>query len=325
MIEVLATGAPNSVQDLGRSQVLRHGVSRSGAMDRTSHCIANLLVGNDDDAATIEIALFPCRLRFKSQVAFACCGGDSRITLGERVVPSWWVMTAQAGDTLVVEAPTRGARVYVAVQGGIDVPSVLGSRSTDLKSGFGGLQGRGLKRGEEIQVAASSPQRDLRRGVGVIPRELPELLAQLAAGQVRVRVLAGAEFERFAPASAEQFFGTDYLVTAEANRMGYRLQGAPLALTAPVELLSHGIVPGTIQVPPSGQPIIQLAEANTCGGYPKIANVISADLWRLAQAPVGCAIRFERVDQAQAVQALKDQREELAALRRDLPLVLPRG
>ena len=205
MIEVLATGAPNSVQDLGRSQVLRHGVSRSGAMDRTSHCIANLLVGNDDDAATIEIALFPCRLRFKSQVAFACCGGDSRITLAERVVPSWWVMTAQAGDTLVVEAPTRGARVYVAVQGGIDVPSVLGSRSTDLKSGFGGLQGRGLKRGEEIQVAASSPQRDLRRGVGVIPRELPELLAQLAAGQVRVRVLAGAEFERFAPASAEQF------------------------------------------------------------------------------------------------------------------------
>jgi biotin-dependent carboxylase-like uncharacterized protein len=325
MIEVLSTGAPNSVQDLGRDQVLRHGVSRSGAMDRTAHAIANLLVGNDEAAATIEVALFPCRLKFKSRVTFACCGADSRITLGERVVPTWWVTTAQAGDTLVVEAPTRGARVVIAVQGGIDVPPVLGSRATDLKSGFGGIEGRGLKRGEEIAIAAAGPQQDLPRGVGVIPAELPELLAQVAAKRVHVRVLAGAELERFTPRSVEQFLGSDYVVTPEANRMGYRLQGAPLALTAPVELLSHGIVPGTIQVPPAGQPIIQLAEANTCGGYPKIANVISADLWRLAQTPVGCALRFEMVEQEQAVRSLKAQREERQVLRRDLPLMLARG
>ncbi|BDB24079.1 hypothetical protein Tamer19_21900 [Cupriavidus sp. TA19] len=331
MIEILSTGAPNVVQDLGRRGHLGIGVGRSGAMDAMALSLANALAGNDDGAAGIEISLFPFRMRFQSDTVFACTGSDSRVLLDERVLAPWWSKRARAGQVLVVERPRRGARAYLAFAGGIDVAPVLGSRSTDLKGGFGGWEGRGLRRGDVLPLANATPEATPAAkpalqgsGLGLIPNDIPAFWQELSQGCVTVRAVPAAEYEQFSEQARTAFTGTEYKVTPDANRQGYRLAGEALTLTWPLELLSHGIVPGTVQVPPSGQPIIQLAEANTCGGYPKIATVIEADLWRLAQAPVGCRVRFMAVGQDQALAASQAQSEERASLRSNLALMAQR-
>jgi len=325
MMQVLTSGAMNLVQDRGRTGYLHLGVCRGGAMDALSLDYANALVGNEADAAGIEIAMFPFKLRFDRDAVFACTGGDARIELDGSLVAPWWSRSARAGQTLVVQRPARGMRVVLGVSGGVDVPLLLGARGTDLKAGYGGFEGRGLKRLDTLALHPHHGPALPGAGLGCVPRQVPELLRQLAEGCVTVRVLPAAEFEEFTAESVQRLFGAPWTVTADANRQGYRLQGdAPLQMTARRELLSHGIVPGVVQVPPAGQPIIQLAEANTCGGYPKIATVIEADLWRLGQVPSGCALRFERVDVAAAVAALREQDDDLRALRANLPLVAKR-
>ncbi|MCT8179216.1 biotin-dependent carboxyltransferase family protein [Variovorax sp. CY25R-8] len=304
MIEILSSGLPNVVQDLGRTGHLRIGVSRSGAMDALALSAANGLVANEAAAAGIEIGLFPFRLRFRADLRFACTGADAGIALDGRALPPWWSASATAGQTLEIAAPRRGARVYLAFSGGIDVPLVLGSRSTDLKGGFGGLEGRGLRRGDLLPLRpprATQATHATGGHTGILPASLPRFWQELAAGCIVVRAVAGAEHEHFTEASRAAFANEAYEVTREANRMGYRLSGSALALQRPLELFSHGILPGTVQVPPSGQPIVQLAEANTCGGYPKIAHVIDIDLWRLAQARPGTRVRFELLDPADAL------------------------
>ncbi|MFD1329996.1 5-oxoprolinase subunit C family protein [Mycoplana ramosa] len=308
MIEILSTGAVNSVQDLGRSGFLDVGVGWSGAMDTAAMAAANLLIGNPPNAAGIEVSLFPFRLRFLRDTVFALTGADCPVTLGDRSLPSWWAETARAGETLTLGLPRAGARAYLAMGGGLNVPEVLGSRATDLKSGFGGWQGRGLNRGDRLPLVVGGALPE--GGIGIDPTTLRDGGAPTESPVV-LRVLPSAEYLAFTDTALETFFSTAWIVTNEANRMGYRLSGPDLALTRKLELFSHGIMPGTVQVPPSGQPIIQLAEANTCGGYPKIANVIEADLWRLAQAPVGATLRFALVDRAEAVAALVRQRRAL--------------
>ncbi|WP_454742715.1 5-oxoprolinase subunit C family protein [Cupriavidus necator] len=325
MIEVLSTGAPNLVQDLGRPGHLGIGVGRSGAMDAMALSLANALVGNDDGEAGIEISLFPFRVRFQSDTVFACTGSDSRLLLDERALAPWWGRRASAGQVLVVERPRRGARAYLAFSGGIDVAPVLGSRSTDLKGGFGGWAGRGLRRGDVLPLGNAGNPVLQASGLGLIPNDIPPFWQELSRGCITVRAVPAAEYELFSHEARTVFTTTDYKVTPDANRQGYRLAGEALTLSRPLELLSHGIVPGTIQAPPSGQPIIQLAEANTCGGYPKIATVIEADLWRLAQAPVGCSVRFMTVDQDQAISASKAQADERASLRSNIALMARRS
>ncbi|SCU75280.1 putative hydrolase subunit [Cupriavidus necator] len=325
MIEVLSTGAPNVVQDLGRPGHLGIGVGRSGAMDAMALSLANALVGNEDVAAGIEISLFPFRVRFQCETVFACTGSDSRLLLDGNLLAPWWGRRVKAGEVLVVERPRRGARAYLAFAGGIDVPTVLGSRSTDLKCGFGGWEGRGLRRGDVLPLG-KAPAALLRgSGLGLIPGDLPAFWRDLSQGCIAVRAVPAAEYEWFSAEARAAFTTTPYKVTPDANRQGYRLAGEALALTRPLELLSHGIVPGTIQVPPSGQPIIQLAEANTCGGYPKIATVIEADLWRLAQAPAGCELRFVPVDQDQAIAVSQAQGLERSLLRSSIALMAGRS
>ncbi|MDQ2140222.1 biotin-dependent carboxyltransferase family protein [Alcaligenaceae bacterium B3P038] len=324
-MEVLSSGALNLVQDLGRTGLLSQGISGAGAMDRPALTMGNLLVGNPEDAAGIEISIFPFRVRFRQVTTFACTGAVGPVTLDDRAIPPWWTLTAQPGQTLVVAPPTHGARAYLSVRGGIDTPVVLNSRSTDIKAGFGGLEGRGLKRGDLLPVGAADDQPALQTGIGVVPAALTDYVRELERGEVAVRVLPGAEYLRYTEAARDAFTHTPFAITPDANRMGYRLSGATLALAAPLELLSHGIVPGTIQVPPAGQPIIQLADANTCGGYPKIANVIGADLWRVAQAPIGTRLRFSLVSPQQAAEALQAQAYELNRIRGNLAHLRARG
>ena len=270
------------------------GVSRSGAMDAPALMFANQLVGNDECAAGIEVSNFPLRLRLEADTTFACTGAQCRMVLDDQPVSTWWRVDAKAGQVLKLERPTLGARAYLAFGGGLDIPLVMGSRSTDLKAGFGGHFGRGLKRDDCLAVL-QQPQSTM-SGFGITPEDRAAFWRELGSGCVEVRVLAAAEHECFTEDALAAFSCSTYEITAQANRVGYRLSGPSLLLRQPLELLSHGIVPGTIQVPPAGQPIVQMAEANTCGGYPKIATVIEADLWRLAQAPTGCAVRFCVVD-----------------------------
>ncbi|CAN7555538.1 biotin-dependent carboxyltransferase family protein [Pararhizobium sp. LjRoot235] len=321
MIEILSTGAVNSVQDLGRTGYLNAGVGRSGMMDAPALEVANMLVGNDKGAAGIEVALFPFRLRFDVDTVFAVAGADCPAKLGDRQVPGWWAMNAKAGEVLTLGLPRSGARAVIAFQGGIDVPLVLGSRSTDLKSVFGGFEGRGLHRGDRLALAGTS--RKVLRMEGGYGADVSALRGFATENDeaILLRVLPSAEYAAFTDEALSKFHETDWLITNDANRMGYRLSGPELTLTRKLELFSHGIMPGTVQVPPNGQPIIQLTEANTCGGYPKIANVIEADLWKLAQAPVGARLQFEATTRDTAIEALQHQRAFMAELAADAALM----
>ncbi len=309
MIEVLSNGALNAVQDGGRRGWLASGISLCGAMDGPALKTANCLVGNDLGAAGIEVQVFPFRLRALVDRAVAVTGADCAATVDDVTMPPWWALPMREGQVLTLRAPRSGVRAYIAVAGGIDVPIRLGSRSTDLRGGVGGHEGRALARGDRLKLGAE-PKGLLSGGWGAAP---PERRAG-DAGPASIRVIPAAEYRFFGEGARETFSGSPWRVTREANRMGYRLSGPGLALDTPLELLSHGILPGTVQVPPSGQPIIQLSDANTCGGYPKIATVIEADLWRLAQAPADAELRFAIIGQSEAVEALRVQARWLAEL-----------
>ncbi len=299
MIDILSSGALNAVQDRGRRGWLANGVSRSGAMDLQALEAANALLGNDRDAAAIEVAAFPFRLRFAVDTTVAVTGAVAEARLAGRRLPPWWAVEARAGDELTIDPPTMGARVYIAVGGGIDVPLLLGARATDLKSGYGGHEGRGLRRGDRLPVGRRPSGKLPDGGIGAPPPP-----GRGDAGRP-LRVLPAAEWPDFSDHARRLFATADWRVTAEADRQGCRLDGPDLMRERRRELLSHGIVPGTVQVPPSGRPIVQLAEANTCGGYPKIATVIEADLWRLGQAMPGDQLRFSVVSRDEALAALR--------------------
>jgi biotin-dependent carboxylase-like uncharacterized protein len=322
VIEILTTGLPNTIQDLGRPGYLNLGVGRSGAMDRAALEIANQLLGNPDGSAAIEVAMFPFRLRFLSDSAFAVTGGGCVASLDDDPLPPYWARTARTGQILQLAPSTEGARAYIAFAGGIDVPIVLTSRSTDMKGRFGGLEGRGLRRGDRLPIGPLDATKAgiTATGFGAIPNLLLETTGQVS-NATRVRTLPGAEQNEFTDEARHLFFGNEWIVTKDANRTGYRLQGPTLSLKRPIELFSHGIVPGTVQVPSSGQPIIQLADANTCGGYPKIATVIEADLWRLAQTRMGGLIRFIETSRDDAIDALRGQAAQMQDLRRTAQLV----
>jgi biotin-dependent carboxylase-like uncharacterized protein len=303
MIEISSETALVTVQDQGRTTARRYGVGSAGAMDRLSLAVGNLLVGNDITAAGLEIPIFPFSLTFHEPMAFAITGADADARLGGRSLPPYWTATAQPGDSLSLRLPSSGAHAYLAFQGGLDLPEVLGSRSTQLRGEFGGLEGRALRKGDRL--GCMSPDREVRPAeLGVLPPSLALPLGE--AGATTVRVLPTAEYEAFSAEARDRFWGSGWKITPQSNRAGYRLAGPSLELTAPLELRSHGIVPGVIQVPPGGQPIIQLADAATAGGYPKLGTVIDADLWRIGQARLGSELRFVEVGYADAVAALEE-------------------
>ena len=312
MIEILSDTALATVQDLGRTGALGMGVGTAGAMDDQAVAAGNLLLGNDATAAAIEIQIFPFAVRFHAACAFAVTGADCAARLdGEAILP-WWSCQAEAGQELVLSVPGpatwRGSRAYLCTAGGIDVPVVLGSRSTQLRGAFGGHHGRALRQGDVLPVGAADTQRR-KTGFGVVAPALLDPL--LCDGDTAVRVLPAAEHERYTPESRAAFWEQPWKITPQSDRYGYRLSGPGLAMAEPVELRSHGIVPGVIQVPQGGQPIVQMRDAQPTGGYPKIGTVISADLWRLGQAPIGSRIRFLRCDWAEALAAAARNRRRL--------------
>lgn len=314
MIEVLTTGALNTVQDQGRFGYRNLGIGVAGPMDPLAFALGNILLGNAPQAAGVEVTFFPFRMRFDVPACFAVTGANAGAALDGRALPPYWASVARAGQCLLLDAPARGARAYVCIAGGLDLPVVLGSRSTDLKARFGGLEGRGLRRGDRIGIlpppSSAWDPATLGDGVGIMPPEQaltpPGSREAGASGDVVVRAIPAAEHDAFTPQSQRSFWQSAWTITPNSNRMGLQFSGAVLERDRPRELLSHGIVPGVIQVPPSGQPIIQLCEANTCGGYPKMATVIAPDLRCIAQARIGARVRFIRCTHEAAVAAIRE-------------------
>lgn len=315
-LEILAPGILNTVQDLGRFGLRRFGVSTSGAMDGLALQAGNALLGNAPGAAGLEIQVFPFALRFLVDTAFALTGADALARLDGVTLPPWWVTQARAGQVLRLEQPATGARAYLAVAGGVAVPEVLGSRSTHMRGGFGGHQGRALAQGDVLPVLPASA----RPPIGAVPPELalPAATEGLRPGELPVRVIRAGEYDRFDTESQAAFWQTAWRITPQSDRGGFRLGGGALRLRETIEMRSHGVVAGVVQVPPAGAPIIQMSDANTAGGYPKIAGVIEADLWRLAQAPLGARLRFVEVDFKAAVDVMAQQRAYLQALRQQV-------
>jgi biotin-dependent carboxylase-like uncharacterized protein len=314
MIEVTATPGLATVQDLGRHGSLRYGVGTAGAMDRLALAAANLLLGNDEGEAAVEVPIFPFSARFTTDCAFALTGADCGARLAGRALLPWSVHVARAGEDVVLGLPQgpvahRASRAYLALPGGVDVPVVLGSRSTQMRGAFGGLEGRPLRVGDRLQAASAQPA-NRPSGFGLIA---PSLALPLQVdGVAAMRVLPAAEYACFTPDSRTAFWAADWKITTQSDRYGYRLAGDALKFLRPVEILSHGIVPGVIQVPPGGQPIIQMSDAQPSGGYPKFGTVIEADLWRLGQAPIGSRVRFVETDWAGALAALEQVQVWLA-------------
>jgi len=318
MIEVLAAGAQATVQDLGRTDCLRWGVGTAGAMDPMALAAGNLLLGNDANSAAVEIQVFPFRVRFTQDGAFAVTGADCAATLDGLPLMPWSAHRVRAGQELHFGVPQpgrwRASRAYLCLPGGVDVPMVLHSRSTQLRGSFGGLEGRALRRGDALPAAASGAD-FVSSDIGLLP---PALALPLERdGCPAMRVLPAAEYGRYTQASRDSFWRNEWKITPQSDRYGFRLAGEALRPEAPMEMRSHGIVPGVIQVPPDGQPIVQMRDAQPSGGYPKFATVIEADLWRLGQAPIGSRVRFIETTWDEALDAqeeLKVWLEEAARL-----------
>lgn len=329
-LNILRPGLLTTVQDLGRNGYQKDGIIVSGAMDTTALRVANLLVGNAEDAAGLEIILLGPKVRFEADCLIALTGAHLSPTLNGQPVRLHRATWVAAGVELAFGAPVAGSRAYLAVAGGLAVAPVLGSRSTYLRASFGGLHGRALQAGDIIPCGAptSSGLKLLRELAQAAPdatwkqaRWTPApILCPRPGARPLIRAIRGPEFEQFSPDSQRDFWQQSFLVTNEADRMGYRLHGPALNRANNAELLSTAVTFGTVQVPASGQPIALMADHQTTGGYPRIAQVITADFSALAQLAPGQAFRFQEVPLAEAQALYLAQERQLRALRQAVAL-----
>jgi antagonist of KipI len=295
-------GLLTTIQDLGRWGHQHLGVPVAGPMDAYSHRLANRLVGNREDAAVLEVSVVGPDLLFEGDVTFAVAGASFPLTLDRATVPTHTACCARRGNRLRFGLRECGARAYLAVAGGFDVPIVMGSRATSLACRMGPLGGRPVRTGDRLAVGAVR-----RHAVGRRVRQpLP-----LPDGGATVRVLWGPQTEAFTDAARDTLVSVRFEITTEANRMGFRLRGPALAHRTLADLLSEATPMGSIQVPASGQPILLMADRQTTGGYPKIATVISADLPLAGQLGVGDWIAFVPCSVTEARRAWRDLEERL--------------
>lgn len=304
MIAVLKPGLLTTVQDAGRPGYRAFGLPVAGAMDRLAYELANLLAGNRPGAAALEMTLSGGAFRFDVAAYVAVCGADMQGTLGGTPVGANTAFPVLAASELVFAGARSGARAYLAVRGGIDVPPVLGSRSTYVRAGVGGFGGRALRTGDALRIGD-------RGGPAPAARSLPATLHPAVGGAITLRAVPGPQDDHFTPTARGLFFGSEYRVTNQNDRMGYRLEGALLQHVRGPDIVSDALVPGAVQIPGSGTPIVMMADAQTTGGYAKIATVIGPDLRRLAQAKTGDVVRFESCTPKEAVKALRQEKSHL--------------
>ncbi len=307
---MLRPGLLTTVQDRGRVGYQKFGVPVSGAVDEIALRVGNILVGNPQGAAALEITALGPELRFLADAVVALTGAEVEADLDGRSVPWYQSFRIRAGQALDVRTCTRGLRAYLAVAGGIDVPVLLGSRSTCLVAGFGGFHGRGLAPSDVLRVGAPSAP-----AANLSGREVPGEWRPRRESRATVRVVLGPQDDAFTEEGRRTFLESVYRVSPHADRMGCRLDGPAIAHRASADIISDWIPPGGVQIPGDGKPIVLLADRQTTGGYPKIATVIGPDIPLVAQSRPGDALRFRAVSvkEAQAI-AL-----EIEAALEDLP------
>lgn len=311
---VLRPGVFSTIQDLGRPGYQKYGVSVSGAMDKFALRVANLLVGNREGEACLEMTLLGPQLELLADLRVAITGGSFDPRVNREPVPMWQPLSLKKGDVLSFSPrpPESGFRAYLAVAGAIEIAPVMGSRSTHILSKLGGL-GRELARGDLLHMGPN-PQKAPSRGLE--PDQIP-----IYPHSWVIRVLPGPQDDHFTPAGLETFFSGEYQITSEANRMGYRLEGPKIEHShGGPDIVSDATPPGSIQVPGDGTPIVLMADGQTTGGYAKIAVAASPELDRLAQASVGDRLSFERIDIDQAYKMIEQTENRLREIKAQLGL-----
>ena len=311
MIVVERAAGYLAVQDLGRPGHRADGVAASGAIDPLAHRLANALVGNADLEATLEWSVGEAVLRFTRETRIAVAGAGARATIDGEPAPLWTSLPARAGSVLRLEPAPGGRFCHVAAGGGIDVPLVLGSRSTYLPARFGGHEGRPLRAGDRLPVG-DAPSRAPAAGAAVA-----EPIRGEDDPDAPLRIVAAAQGALLDDEGWRALLEGEHRV-GPGDRMGLRLDGVPVRARAPDALPSEGACAGAIQIPGDGRPIVLMPDGPTVGGYPKPAVVASVDLRRLAQRPLGAPVRFARVEVAEAQRLRREAEELVAAARAEL-------
>lgn len=300
-------GLLTTVQDAGRRGYQRYGMGVSGAVDVQSYIYANILVGNKNNEAVLEITLLGPTMEFTSSSVIAVTGGDLSPMIDGKPCPMYRAVKVEKGSIMSFGTPKSGCRAYVAFAGGLAITPIMGSRSTYIKANLGGYEGRKLQHGDEIAFRKPLVEvKNLSRRV----MKAPEF-----TGDCTVRVLMGPQEERFTEEGIHTFLSEKYSVTSEFDRMGYRLTGPKITHVTDGNIITDGITFGAIQVPDGGEPIIMLSDRQTTGGYAKIASVINVDMPYIAQCKAGDTIRFVKTDIKTAQDAFVAQKEEYKRLR----------
>lgn len=315
MLKIIKGGLQTTVQDLGRTGFQKYGVIASGAMDPFAHRTANLLVGNAEQEATLEIALAGPTIEFQESAFIAICGADLSPTIDGVSVKRWRTLSVNKGSILKFGAPRTGCRAYVAIAGGISVAPVMNSKSTYLRAGIGGFHGRALDAGDELPIGriADEAIEALRKASDQeVDWQIP---APRYSAEPIVRLMRGRQFDLFNSTSQQRLFTEAFSVSTDSDRMGYRLEGPQLSLTEPKELISEAVAFGSIQVPADGNPIILLADRQTTGGYPKIGQIASVDLPLATQLKPGDRIRFKEITLEEAQTLFIEQEQQIRQLK----------
>ncbi|HWR33907.1 MAG TPA: biotin-dependent carboxyltransferase family protein [Chitinophagaceae bacterium] len=312
-LKIIKAGIQDTVQDMGRYGYQSLGINPGGIMDKFSAQVANMLVGNEINKTVIELHFPASVFMFDQPVLIALSGADFSPSInGEKILSNHPVLVNKS-SILQFHKVEKGARVYLAVHGGIDVPEWLGSRSTHLKAGFGGYYGRALQKEDEIRVTSSGLASSIlkEKEFIVLPWQADDNWGDVTG---EIFILPGNEWERLTSSSKENFVMTSFVITNQSDRMGYRLNNIPLSCMNNEELVSSAVSFGTVQLLPDGRLIVLMADHQTTGGYPRIAHVISAHHKKMAQMKAGDKIHFRFTDQQTAEQLMIKQQQHLQQL-----------
>ncbi|WP_145050160.1 biotin-dependent carboxyltransferase family protein [Paenibacillus xylanexedens] len=311
-IEVIRSGLLSTVQDEGRFGQRQYGIHPGGAMDTFAARVSNMVVGNTRNAAVIEMTMTGSELRFEEDQLISLCGADLTAMVDDMDIPMWRPIVIPAGAVLRFGRCRSGLRTYMAVAGGIDVPVIMGSRSTDLKTGIGGINGRALRDGDKLSIGKPSTEASMildfwgtkrKSGVHRVKTTAWYFSSNEWPGyhtEPVLRIVPGIEDRGFTEESLRKFYEEPYLVSPQSDRMGYRMQGAVLEQKQVQNRLSEAVTYGTVQIPADGQPIILMADHQTIGGYPVLGQVAKVDLPILAQARPGTRVTFKRITSREA-------------------------
>lgn len=309
MIRVLQAGLQTTLQDQGRTGYASLGIARCGALDSNALSVANFLAGNRRLEAAIEIAIGPFEISCDTPTMLGISGEGFALSITTKNTSATTIYSNRSlelkpEDKLLVKHTANSGRLYIAVAGGFDIPPIFGSTATDLYGGFGGYRGRSLQQGDQLPCKMPKNQSDQAR------------FLRIAKPTFKVRAIQGPEYALLSEASKQQLWNTQWQIASNSNRMAARLRAEPLHFVnnASAELLSHAVLPGIVQLPTDGLPIVLLADAQTTGGYPRIASVIEADLWQFAQMPVGSFFSFIQSNPIEARHAQQQRNQKIKQL-----------